>query len=167
MVVMPSDKSPRTTRTSLRRAALYGALSMMGVRALHSAVSSTPFIQIGPAPIESLFEFVGYLLPGVLVFSLLAWVSNRRVAASGPPPVSHGASGGASDLSTAARLGNVLYWIGCGVAALWVLFLLAMLLISGVPVRGDQTLPTLLYVGVTGSIPWLIGRACRYVLAGR
>ena len=68
----------------------------------------------------------------------------------------------------AARLGNVVYWLGCIVAALFALAALAVVL----PLFYGQALTAtdayfylILYItGAVGS--WLLGRAVRYVLAG-
>jgi hypothetical protein len=67
-----------------------------------------------------------------------------------------------------ARLGNVLYWLGCIVAAL--------VFVSGeafMSIIADSPRTTLFdyvvifgVVGIIAIIIWLIGRACRYVLAG-
>ncbi len=62
----------------------------------------------------------------------------------------------------AARLGNVLYWIGCGIAVLSLIFAATLLvgahrddkLIAGLPL-------------IAGVLAWLAGRAARYVLGGR
>lgn len=62
----------------------------------------------------------------------------------------------------AARLGNVIYWAGCGAAAL-ALFAWAAVYIS----PGEEAsywLPRYLVMAVGA---WLLGRAARYVLAGR
>ncbi|KAA0583359.1 hypothetical protein FZ983_01715 [Azospirillum sp. B21] len=60
-----------------------------------------------------------------------------------------------------ARLGNVLYWAGCGIAVLILIFaaLLATELESGQ--RWNA-----LSVALMAVAPWLLGLACRYVLAG-
>jgi len=62
----------------------------------------------------------------------------------------------------AARLGNVLYWIGCLIGA--VVFLGGYLLMSG----GGYKLQALDYIviGMPAVVVWLIGRALRYILAG-
>jgi hypothetical protein len=62
----------------------------------------------------------------------------------------------------AARLGNVLYWLGCGVAAVFAL--LVALLIVG-PGKDAVYYGSIYAVIAIGA--WLLGRACRYVLAGR
>jgi len=60
-----------------------------------------------------------------------------------------------------ARLGQVLYWAGCGVA---IILVIAAVLI----IRGDHAdVPFGLFVGGCGVLFWLLGRACLYVLAGR
>jgi hypothetical protein len=73
----------------------------------------------------------------------------------------------------AARLGEVLYWLGNSVAILAAVLLVAMLVAWNVePPPGDppyirnpaRSFTFLIIVGV-GS--WLVGRAARYVLAGK
>lgn len=63
-----------------------------------------------------------------------------------------------------ARLGNLIYWLGCAAAALSVggagLFLMQT---SENP--ADRFLP--LFFAFTALALWLTGRAARYVLAGR
>jgi hypothetical protein len=61
-----------------------------------------------------------------------------------------------------ARLGSVLYWLGCGLAALLVIFFL-FLVFS--PSTAEVKFSPFLLAGAL--IVWLIGRACRYVLSGR
>jgi hypothetical protein len=67
-----------------------------------------------------------------------------------------------------ARLGNVFYWMGCGLAVLaWVI---AILMIYGDyahlgPPRSDFYF-VLGLAAVTSIVIWLLGRAARYVLAG-
>lgn len=60
------------------------------------------------------------------------------------------------------RLANVLYWAGCGVAAVFALCV-AMVAISP---GSDAVLYGAVYA-FCGVAAWLFGRACRYVLAGR
>ena len=60
----------------------------------------------------------------------------------------------------AARLGDVLYWAGCGLAA--IVFVLSLFLAF------DEIGTPAVAVGtVFASLLWLAGRACRYVLSGR
>ena len=61
-----------------------------------------------------------------------------------------------------ARLANVLYWTGCGVAGLFGLLAAAILIFA----TGQEKMNALM-VGAVAVVAWLIGRACRYVLAGR
>ena len=66
-----------------------------------------------------------------------------------------------------ARLGNVLYWLGCIVTvpcAIWVI-VNAWVLTSGSSVPGENA-RQILIAGSVGIGAWLFGRACRYVLAG-
>lgn len=68
-----------------------------------------------------------------------------------------------------ARLGQVLYWVACGVAALcaaWALFAFGIILTGG----SADPMVTGLYaakwaVGAIGV--WLVGRAILYVLAAK
>jgi hypothetical protein len=57
-------------------------------------------------------------------------------------------------------LGNVLYWIGWGLAILVLVQAIILSVTSGSPL-----VPVIL--GVVGIIFWLIAMAFRYVLAGR
>ena len=63
--------------------------------------------------------------------------------------------------SMLARLGNVLYWTGCLLGIL--LVVAAVALYSDAPM---DRLHSAIYIGLA-VVVWLIGRACRYVLAGR
>lgn len=56
------------------------------------------------------------------------------------------------------RLGNVLYWLGCGFAALS--------LVLGAVVAVAESPVALIAGGVFAIGAWLLGRAARYVLAG-
>jgi hypothetical protein len=56
-----------------------------------------------------------------------------------------------------ARLGDVLYWVGC---------LLAVLLVAAATVLVLNLFELLILTGLAVII-WMISRACRYVLAGR
>jgi hypothetical protein len=58
----------------------------------------------------------------------------------------------------AARVGQAFYWIACGIAALITLFLM-----SGPEIER----PAAIMMMGAGGASWLIGRACRYLLAGR
>lgn len=70
----------------------------------------------------------------------------------------------------AARLGVVFYWLGNIVA---VLAILAGAAVTVIMIRSGNSrdMNAAPYVGagiaITGLIPYLLGRACRYVLAGR
>ncbi len=62
--------------------------------------------------------------------------------------------------SILARLGNVLYWLGCGLA-------FAVLALGGIMANADKEG---IYIVTTAMVAavlvWLVGRACRYVLSG-
>jgi hypothetical protein len=60
-----------------------------------------------------------------------------------------------------ARLGNVLYWLGCGVAAFSALLLVVVIIIPG-----EQAVHYGMIYAATAVGSWLLGRACKYVLAG-
>ena len=62
-------------------------------------------------------------------------------------------------LSLLARLGVVLYWLGCLVAV--------VLLIIGGATLYDHDYRAAGFIVAFGVGFWLIGRACLYVLAGR
>jgi hypothetical protein len=67
----------------------------------------------------------------------------------------------------AVRLGNVLYWTGCGLAGLIVL--LGVVLYFGVdPTSAAGRSPglILLVAGAIAFLVWLVGRAARYIMAG-
>lgn len=65
-----------------------------------------------------------------------------------------------------ARLGNVLYWAGTGIAALCVIGGGAFAISIYNYNRADAYFIGALWL-VSAAVIWLIGRACRYVLAGR
>src|SRR6516225_11804472 len=54
-----------------------------------------------------------------------------------------------------ARLGNVLYWFGCMIAA--------ALMLGAIGVEADEDKH---FLAGTAIVLWLLGRACRYVLSG-
>ena len=62
----------------------------------------------------------------------------------------------------AARVGNVLYWLSCALAVVTAAI--------GAVVWFNRTEPgdvaTVIILVMLAAIAWLIGRACRYVLAG-
>ena len=61
----------------------------------------------------------------------------------------------------AARLGNVIYWAGCGIAVLPLLALAAVVISPGQDALFG-------YVGypALAALVWLFGGAARYILAG-
>jgi uncharacterized membrane protein YvlD (DUF360 family) len=63
-----------------------------------------------------------------------------------------------------ARLGNVLYWLGCIVAALVMVLGVAEYVMEGHS-RSDGVWIFLGFI-VVAFIAWIIGRACRYVFGG-
>jgi len=56
-----------------------------------------------------------------------------------------------------ARLGEVLYWLGC-IVAVALIGLAAWILIA------DAQVGTAIVFGALGVIAWLIGRVCKYAL---
>lgn len=60
-----------------------------------------------------------------------------------------------------ARLGNVLYWLGCIVAGL-------IIVADGWDyyMEGTQDKGAYVFIAVIALVVWVVGRACRYVLAG-
>ena len=63
-----------------------------------------------------------------------------------------------------ARLGNVIHWTGCTIAALAGLWVVLALLSAGPD--DDRALITMFGAAV-GGVCWAIGRICLYILAGR
>jgi hypothetical protein len=60
-----------------------------------------------------------------------------------------------------ARLVDVIYWGCCVLAALWLAYCLLSITSDGYPTR-------VLLIGFVGAaLIWLVGRAIRYVLAGK
>jgi uncharacterized membrane-anchored protein len=57
-----------------------------------------------------------------------------------------------------ARLGNVLYWLGCGLAI--------VVTAVGAVIAHDTGLGFFVAALVIAALIWLVGRACRYVLSG-
>lgn len=62
------------------------------------------------------------------------------------------------------RLGNALYALGCIVAGA-VLLVMVPVTITGI--YAPDTLGVWISASIIALIAWLIGRGCRYVLAGR
>ena len=63
-----------------------------------------------------------------------------------------------------ARLGNVIYWAA---AVIGTLFFLVCVYVAFSPKGGANPLTAIGFGAVAGGIIWVIGYACRYVLAGR
>ena len=63
-------------------------------------------------------------------------------------------------LSLLAKLGVVLYWLGC-------LLAVVLLIIAGLLLGGNPNYQGAAFVGGVSVVCWLVGRACMYVLAGR
>lgn len=65
----------------------------------------------------------------------------------------------------AQRLGNVLYWVATALAALLLALAAIFPIMAERGTSGELWLVSLA-IAACGVIVWLIGRACRYVLAG-
>jgi drug/metabolite transporter (DMT)-like permease len=63
-------------------------------------------------------------------------------------------------LSMLARLGIVLYWLGCLLAA-------GLLLLAGALFWNNENYRAVVFLAALGVVCGLIGRACKYVLAAR
>jgi hypothetical protein len=64
---------------------------------------------------------------------------------------------------TSPQLGEMLYWLGAGIAALIVIFAI----VRSYRRRGTSNrLKETIFILATAFIPWLIGRACLRILAG-
>ena len=68
---MPSDRTIR--RNNLWRLALYGALFSVAVRAL----STENFLP--PSTAAGMARFIGYLLPGIIIFVVIGHFNNLRI----------------------------------------------------------------------------------------
>lgn len=69
----------------------------------------------------------------------------------------------------AARLGNVLYWLGCGIAGICALFVVGVplgRLVFSEQMHLAEALGISAISAVLGAVCWLAGRALRYILAG-
>jgi hypothetical protein len=64
----------------------------------------------------------------------------------------------------AERIGNVLYWLGCIIAALVAAIGIGVYVVEGHG-RGDGMMMLVVFL-ILAFIPWLIGRALRYILSG-
>jgi hypothetical protein len=65
-----------------------------------------------------------------------------------------------------ARLGDVLYWLGSGIAVVLIAWGVILYAEDRGPWAWDWWVPYAL-LGVPAVVAWLIGRACRYVLGGK
>jgi hypothetical protein len=61
------------------------------------------------------------------------------------------------------RLGNVLYWAGCIIAAL---LAAGAAWVAWTEAREERDLFFAIFIFTPAVVAWLLGRACRYVLAG-
>jgi hypothetical protein len=67
-----------------------------------------------------------------------------------------------------ARLGIVLYWVATGVAVFLAAGTVIVILMGTMGVMGFKTENNILeaFVFIPALLIWLVGRACRYFLAG-
>jgi hypothetical protein len=68
----------------------------------------------------------------------------------------------------AARLGNVLYWLGCVLAVIFAIGGLAAFFIAGAvrPITNGEIIALMVPLFALSAISWMIGRALRYILGG-
>jgi hypothetical protein len=69
-----------------------------------------------------------------------------------------------------ARLGYVLYWLGCGLAAIFLVFGVGGTYVAYSTTRGTDPWSwagVAIGMVVVAAVCWLVGRACKYVLAGK
>src|SRR5262245_47858980 len=64
---LPQTSQPKK-KSSLWRAALYGALFMLVVRLVHTVAVENPDPFLPPLNALGVAEFIGYLIPGVIIF---------------------------------------------------------------------------------------------------
>ena len=74
-----------------------------------------------------------------------------------------------SDTTAIQRLGHVLYWAGCGAAGLLVLACIAGIVIA---IQNERNVAETIglaagFTLIPALASWLIGRACKYILAGK
>jgi hypothetical protein len=75
--------SQRTKKSSLLRAALYGTLFMLVVRLIHTVAAENPEPFLPPLNAPGIAEVIGYLIPGVIIFVIFAYINNRRRRSKG------------------------------------------------------------------------------------
>jgi hypothetical protein len=76
---LPLTSQPRK-KSSLWRTALYGALFMLVVRLIHSVAGENPDPFFPPLNAPRIAEFIGYLIPGIIIFVTAALINNRKRA---------------------------------------------------------------------------------------
>ena len=62
----------------------------------------------------------------------------------------------------AARLGRVLYWLGCAISIF--VFVGTMVFVNAVA-GGKPNASQYVFIAFCTAVPWVIGRALRYILA--
>jgi hypothetical protein len=69
-----------------------------------------------------------------------------------------------------ARLGYVLYWLGCGLAAVFLVFGVGGTYVAYSTTTGKDPwswVAVALSCVVLAAVCWVVGRACKYILAGK
>jgi hypothetical protein len=74
---LPQTSQPRK-KWSLWRAALYGALFMLVVRLVQTATGKNPDPFFPPLNALGIAEFIGYLVPGAIIFVMIASIANLK-----------------------------------------------------------------------------------------
>jgi hypothetical protein len=75
---LPQPSQPPRKKTSLWKAALYGALFMLVVRLIHTLAGNDPEPFLPPLNALGIAELIGNLIPGVVIFVIFAFIYNRR-----------------------------------------------------------------------------------------
>ena len=65
----------------------------------------------------------------------------------------------------AARIGNVLYWLGCAIAVVIAVFAVAIYIVDG-RTHSDGLIVFAVFLAAA-IISWVIGRALQYILSAR
>jgi hypothetical protein len=63
----------------------------------------------------------------------------------------------------AARLGRVLYWLGCAVS---IFVFVGTMVFANAVADGKPNASEYVFIAFCTTAPWVIGRALRYILAG-
>jgi hypothetical protein len=65
------------------------------------------------------------------------------------------------------RLANVIYWLGCSVAVIFVIWAALLTWASYLPGSDTSNLIVVVVILISAVLIWLIGRTIRYILTGR